>query len=84
MIRFEFNVLPNEVTNDQFEKISDIIALDRGLNYDVIEGEEARIWLWVHPFDEEQNPIRHWIDVDGNVTLSEEVTWDWKGIQRDN
>lgn len=84
MISFEFNELPNVMTNDQFSTIADIVAKDVGLNYDVVEGEVARIWLWVHPFDEAQNPTRHWIDVDGNVTLSEEVTWDWKGIQHDN
>lgn len=79
MITFEFNQLPHNITNDQFATVAGIIQNDVGLDYDVVEGEEGRIFLWVHPFDDTINPTRHWIDVDGNVTLSEEVDWDWKG-----
>jgi hypothetical protein len=80
MISFEFNQLPHNITNDQLNAVVDMInEYGWGLNYDIVEGEEACIWLWAHPFDEAENPTRIWIDVDGQITLQEEVTWDWKG-----
>lgn len=80
MINFEFNDPPSQITNDQLNAVIEMINEHGwGLNYDIVEGEEARIWLWVHPFDEAENPTRIWIDVDGYVSLREEVTWDWRG-----
>lgn len=80
MIRFEINELPFAITNDQFNTISTIVSRDPSLNYDVVEGDtEARVWLWAHPESEALNPTRHWIEVDGTISLTEEVDWDWKG-----
>lgn len=81
MIRFEINELPFAITNDQFGSIAYLIVGDLSLNYDVVEGDtDSRIWLWVHPEDESINPTRHWIEVDGTISLTEEVDWDWKGL----
>lgn len=80
MIRFESNSPTFAITNDQYNTITTLIGVDWSLNYDVVEGDtEARIWLWVHPEDESLNPHRYWIEVDGSISLSEEVDWDWKG-----
>lgn len=86
MIRFELNNPAQfALTNDQLNAVTDHIT-EHGwhLDYDIVEGDTAGIiWLWVHPIDG-YNPTRHWIEPDGITSLSEEVTWDWKGIQHDN
>ena len=88
MIKFEFDTQPAAVTNDQFSAIHTLIE-EGGwdLDYDVIDNTDTPgiVWLWQHPHNPEMgNPTRHWIEPDGIVSLSEEVTWDWKGIQHDN
>jgi hypothetical protein len=91
MIKFELNDLPFALTNDQFIMLTSIMAKhgwDR--DYDIVEGDTAGlVWLWAHPphnpwAETQPNPIRYWIEVDGQVTTEEEVTWDWKGIQHDH
>jgi hypothetical protein len=88
MITFDFEQLPTAVTNDQFSAIHTIIeGAGWDLDYDVIDNTDTPgiIWLWQFAHDKENgNPTRHWIEPDGIVSLSEEVTWDWKGIQHDN
>lgn len=85
MISFQFNKPPSAITNDQFITLTSIMAHHGwDLDYDVVEGDTAGIiWLWVHPADG-TNPTRNWIAVDGELTLEEEVTWDWKGTTDDN
>jgi hypothetical protein len=89
MIRIEANDYPFTITADQFAKVVELIAGDYTADYDIVEGDtNGIIWLWVHSAEDadepDENPSRHWIDVDGTVSLSEEVTWDWKGIQHDH
>jgi len=84
MIKFEINEFPFALTNDQFDKINDIIRCAPELDYDIVEGDQGRgmVWLWAHHEveDECENPTRYWIEVDGTVSLAEEVTWDWSGV----
>jgi hypothetical protein len=92
MIRFELNDTSYAVTNDAMATMVRIMAEDWSRDYDIVEhnesGKRTDAWLWVHPVEDadapDENPIRHWITEDGEVVLSEEVTWDWKGIQHDN
>ena len=87
MIRFELNNPAQfALTNDQFSAIHTIIdGAGWDLDYDIIEGDTAGIiWLWQHPVDPDfGTPTRHWIEPDGIVSLSEDVTWDWKGTHHD-
>lgn len=80
MIRFELESYNFALTNDQFNTIAAIIQKDTSLDYDVVEHDATgSVWLWVHHEQEPGggNPTRHWIDVDGNVSLVEDVDWDW-------
>jgi hypothetical protein len=77
------------ITNDQLNAVVDIIT-EAGwdLDYDIVEGDSNGIvWLWEHRHPgsgDPGNPTRHWIETDGQIRLSEEVTWDWKGTDHDN
>lgn len=78
MIRFEINEFPFALTNDQFSTIAGIIGTATWRDYDIVEGDtDGIVWLWVH--HEAGNPDRHWIHTDGNVSLVEDVDWDWQG-----
>lgn len=87
MISFESNISSAlKITNDQLNAVVDLIT-EAGwdLSYDVVGGDtDGIIWLWEFRHDQESNPTRHWIEIDGTIRLQEEVTWDWKGIQHDH
>lgn len=86
MITFDIYIPGYAVTNDVMVTIIEIIDGDWTRNYDIVQhgdgGRTGDVWLWVHPVEDaermEPNPIRHWINEDGVLVLSEEVTWDWK------
>jgi hypothetical protein len=82
MIKFEINTFPFALTNDQFSTIAGLIKLDPAQDYDIVEGDtDGIVWLWVHweKADPKLTPTRYWIHVDGNVSLVEDVDWDWQG-----
>jgi hypothetical protein len=81
VIKIEPNNPTFAITNDQLSAVVDLIT-EAGwdLDYDIVEGDtDGIVWLWEHRHDGESNPTRHWIESDGRVTLSEDVTWDWRG-----
>lgn len=82
MIKFEINEFPFALTNDQFDKINDVIRCAPELDYDIVEGDQGRgmVWLWAHHEAEPEceNPTRYWVEIDGTVSLAEEVDWDWQ------
>jgi hypothetical protein len=87
MIKFEINEFPFALTNDQFATIAGLIQRGPTSDYDIVEGDtDGIVWLWVHYGESggALTPTRYWIQTDGNVSLVEDVTWDWKGIQHDN
>lgn len=86
MIRIEPNNPTFALTNDQLKAVVDMVN-EHGwdIDYDIVEHDRDNsgiVWLWVH--DEGVNPTRYWIEVDGQISLAEEVTWDWKGTDDDN
>ena len=81
MISFEPNTLHFTITNDQLATILRLVE-EAGwhLNYDIIEHDASKgvVWLWAHHENHGGRfPVRHWIEVDGKVILSEDVDWDW-------
>lgn len=84
MIRFEINEFPFALTNDQFSTIAGIIQHGPSRDYDIVEGDtDGIVWLWVHYGEAAgMTPSRYWIEVDGTVSLIEDVDWDWndKGV----
>ena len=72
-----------QITNDQFAAVIDLVnEFGWALDYDVIPHDDgSTIFLWVH-HGTGQNPTRHHIDIDGEVTLHEDVDWDWMGTER--
>lgn len=86
MIKFEINEFPFALTNDQFSTIAGIIQHGPSRDFDIVEGDQGRgmVWLWVHYGTAAgMTPTRYWIEADGNVSLVEDVDWDWndKGVE---
>ena len=81
MIKFEINEFPFALTNDQFSTIAGLIQRGPASDYDIVEGDQGRgmVWLWVHYGESggRLTPTRYWIEVDGSVSLVEDVDWDW-------
>lgn len=64
------------LTSDQFTTIVALIMQEGvGIEYEIVEHDERTgiVWLWVHHLT--GHPTRHWIDVNGELTLSEEAHW---------
>lgn len=82
MISIEGNTPNFKLTNDQFATVAGLVKLDVGQDYDIVEDQDGRIHLWVHWERAEAGltPTRYWIEVDGNVSLAEDVDWDWEGV----
>lgn len=87
MISIEANDYPFTLTGDQFATIAGLTQRQPGGDYDIIEADtNGIVWLWVH-YGQRGGPLtptRYWIETNGGVSLVEDVTWDWKGIQHDH
>lgn len=76
MIRIEPNTPNWALTNDQFCTIAGLIQQDAALDYDITEHDAPNsdiVWLYVYP--EGALPVRHWIEIDGSVSLTEDCDW---------
>lgn len=74
------NIQPNggdmNLTADQFTTILGLTMQEGlGTEYEVVEHDHdpGIVWLWVH--HKTGHPTRHWVDVDGELLLSEVAYW---------